>query len=219
MIVHVLRKPVVGTVAQNALTHGCGALNIDGCRVASSGEHMRKEVNGRSGGMSAGDTRQGAALGMFQPGGDRAIPQVNTSGRWPANLILSHLPGCRQSGTKQVAAAFKPIFFKTSIGGKGAYGGGKPRQARGYGDETGHENVADWQCVEGCPCKDLDEQTGDLHSQTMNDPGDFTDLAAFVLQVSPSERGNFTPFPTNGSIRMTSQVGSASKGASLSPIE
>lgn len=29
----VARKPLVGTVAQNVLTHGTGAINIDGCRV------------------------------------------------------------------------------------------------------------------------------------------------------------------------------------------
>ena len=36
MIVHVLRKPLIGTVAANALQHGCGALNIDQCRVGFS---------------------------------------------------------------------------------------------------------------------------------------------------------------------------------------
>lgn len=29
----VARKPLIGTVAENVLTHGTGALNIDGCRV------------------------------------------------------------------------------------------------------------------------------------------------------------------------------------------
>lgn len=27
------RKPLIGTVAENVLTHGTGGLNIDGCRV------------------------------------------------------------------------------------------------------------------------------------------------------------------------------------------
>jgi predicted methyltransferase len=30
----VARKPLIGTVAENVLTHGTGALNIDGCRVS-----------------------------------------------------------------------------------------------------------------------------------------------------------------------------------------
>ena len=36
MVVHVLRKPLIGTVAANALAHGAGALNIDGCRIGFS---------------------------------------------------------------------------------------------------------------------------------------------------------------------------------------
>jgi DNA modification methylase len=31
----VARKPLIGTVAENVLTHGTGALNIDGCRVGT----------------------------------------------------------------------------------------------------------------------------------------------------------------------------------------
>jgi hypothetical protein len=29
----VARKPLDGTVANNVLTHGCGAINLDGCRI------------------------------------------------------------------------------------------------------------------------------------------------------------------------------------------
>jgi DNA modification methylase len=32
----VARKPIIGTVAENVLQHGTGALNIDGCRIGSS---------------------------------------------------------------------------------------------------------------------------------------------------------------------------------------
>jgi len=33
----VARKPLVGTVATNVLTHGTGAINIDGCRIGDEG--------------------------------------------------------------------------------------------------------------------------------------------------------------------------------------
>lgn len=36
------RKPLVGTVAENVLAHGAGALNIDGCRVEDGGEETSK---------------------------------------------------------------------------------------------------------------------------------------------------------------------------------
>ena len=77
MIITLLRKPVEGTVAENTLKHGCGAINIGDSRI---GLHVDK-------------------------------------GRWPANFILTHLEGC----TSQ--------------------------------DE-------DWACVEGCPVKELDQQSG-----------------------------------------------------------
>ena len=35
MIITLLRKPLEGTVAENALKHGCGAINIDATRVGS----------------------------------------------------------------------------------------------------------------------------------------------------------------------------------------
>ena len=47
----VARKPLVGTVAENVLAHGTGALNIDGCRVgAETGRPLvvsdRRDGNG-----------------------------------------------------------------------------------------------------------------------------------------------------------------------------
>ena len=78
----VARKPLVGTVAQSVLTHGTGALNIDGCRISMSNED-RAIVNNRSGaGFGTGDTvgaNQGRAAGKFT-----SAP----AGRWPANVVL-----------------------------------------------------------------------------------------------------------------------------------
>jgi site-specific DNA-methyltransferase (adenine-specific) len=80
----VARKPLAGTVAANVLEHGTGALNVDGCRVEAvegrpliishgdgfgSGEHVTAYGNGLSGSRHGGTT---------------------TTGRWPANLIVSY---------------------------------------------------------------------------------------------------------------------------------
>ena len=78
----VARKPLIGTVAATVLTHGTGALNIDGCRISMSNED-RAIVNNRSGaGFGTGDTvgaNQGRAAGKFT-----SAP----AGRWPANVVL-----------------------------------------------------------------------------------------------------------------------------------
>jgi hypothetical protein len=69
----VARKPLIGTVAENVLAHGTGALNVDGCRV--------------EGGLiaSAGGTRRSnGIMGASEPLGGW---EPTHSGRWPANLI------------------------------------------------------------------------------------------------------------------------------------
>jgi site-specific DNA-methyltransferase (adenine-specific) len=69
----VARKPLIGTVAENVLAHGTGALNVDGCRV--------------EGGLiaSAGGTRRSnGIMGASEPLGGW---EPTHFGRWPANLI------------------------------------------------------------------------------------------------------------------------------------
>ncbi len=70
----VARKPLIGTVAANVLTHGTGALNIDGCRI---GTEVR--VN------APGSTKPRLAMGDHW----RTDAESTTAtGRWPANVIL-----------------------------------------------------------------------------------------------------------------------------------
>jgi site-specific DNA-methyltransferase (adenine-specific) len=70
------RKPLTGTVADNVLTWGTGALNIDGSRVGSSGgtQWVSDGVKGDEGQFGGGIK-------------DGKIASINT-GRWPANVIL-----------------------------------------------------------------------------------------------------------------------------------
>jgi len=69
----VARKPLVGTVAENVLTHGTGGINVDGCRVGT--ESTLTVRNGKSG-----------SHGRFGKD-DRVFTRENPPGRWPANLI------------------------------------------------------------------------------------------------------------------------------------
>ena len=70
----VARKPFKGTVANNVLKHGTGAININGCRVGT-------DVVGWGGG--AGFTNLAETKTTLSKGGE-ARP---VAGRWPANLI------------------------------------------------------------------------------------------------------------------------------------
>lgn len=83
------RKPLAGTVAANVQEWGTGALNIDGCRIATD-ENLNGgaySAGGRSGSL-VGDERGAAGQGMFAPGRGAASEYVQPSGRWPANVLL-----------------------------------------------------------------------------------------------------------------------------------
>ena len=76
-VITIARKPVVGTVAENVIDHGCGAINIGGCRVGSETIKV---------GHNAGDSfSQSYKSKGTQPERSHYTSHV---GRWPANLIL-----------------------------------------------------------------------------------------------------------------------------------
>jgi len=72
----VAHKPLIGSVAQNTLKHGCGGLNIDGCRVGT--DPMPIAVS--NGTVASQNTS------MAAPNTER-IQSGTKNGRWPANLI------------------------------------------------------------------------------------------------------------------------------------
>lgn len=105
------RKPLEGTVADNAIKYGTGGLNIDACRVEGT-----KDVP-----ASPRRAAQGTAYGDLSkdPGtGSGWDPNV---GRWPANLI--------HDGSEEVIA-----LFPESKGQQGDVRGSEP-------SHTGDENT------------------------------------------------------------------------------
>jgi len=152
------RKPFDGTVAHNMLTHGCGGLNINTCRITL-------EPNSRliKGGSYSGNRTGSNASSMFN-GGNGKVEYTPPPGRWPANLILQHLEGCRRDGVKKVkpsngsgrAGAGASGFQTSYVGGDSKATG----FTGGSVEEDGKETVANWICEDGCPVKALDEQSG-----------------------------------------------------------
>ena len=87
----VARKPLAGAVAASVLEHGTGALNIDGCRIAPTGE-SRERIGEDSQDQRYTDT--GGTNFAAKPG----IRGGDPAGRWPANLI--------HDGSDEVMAQF-----------------------------------------------------------------------------------------------------------------
>lgn len=79
----VARKPLIGTVAANVQEHGCGAINVDGCRVGTDWSD-RPEAWKRSGNRSDAYDASGQ---VFPPTVGGTGIRCHPSGRWPANLI------------------------------------------------------------------------------------------------------------------------------------
>jgi site-specific DNA-methyltransferase (adenine-specific) len=138
-------------------------LNIDECRVSvSASDDIHAKNPHTLGGFGHGDASvygESSGASAYDP----------TAGRWPANLVLSHGPGCRQVGTKQKPGDSRP-------GGGLRPGGfvdtGAPKGApipvsRGYAGADGKETVEDWCCEEGCPIAELDSQSGITTSGAM----------------------------------------------------
>jgi hypothetical protein len=164
LVVTVARKPLSGTVASTTLAHGTGALNIDGCRIATAAP-KQATAGKRAGkwGVGEGDCTYEKGTGA----------EFTNEGRWPANLILQHQPGCKQTGTRKVrwaAATFKNVEEGAKRTG---WIGPIPNQRLGvfgYTDEDGMEEVPVWECMPGCAVAGLDDQTGYLHSRGNRGP-------------------------------------------------
>ena len=167
-VIHVLRKPLSeGTVAANTLKHGCGGINISASRIGS--DSTRRPTGTKMFGKGTGWNEHNM----------KDIMGGSDSGRWPANVILQHLDGCRCEGIKRVKA------IRTGVRDKSGEAHSKYRfQGEGtvrtdihvgFADEDGKESVANWICEPGCPVAGLDEQSlsGGMHSAGNKQPAHF----------------------------------------------
>lgn len=81
----VARKPLAGTVATNVLSHGCGALNIDGCRVGT--DVVSTHSRGANGAFPKRPGETSAEESGRKQDQREGIDHSERVGRWPANFI------------------------------------------------------------------------------------------------------------------------------------
>lgn len=141
------RKPLIGTVAANVMEYGTGGINVDGCRVGT--EEIEWKPRGES--VTFGKTTFADRTG-----------EVN-KGRWPANLILSHSPECICTGVKRVKGSGWAQSGSKASDNKSMSGGNYARDPKpdAFADSFGYETVESYNCIEGCPVRLLDEQSGE----------------------------------------------------------
>lgn len=150
------RKPLEKglSISENVLKWGTGGINIDVCRISTT-----ENLNG--GAYSGGERAEGDWKENSGFKNDKLENYIQPSGRFPANVILTHHPECECRGTKKVKTG-KNIEEK-GTGGIWQKSSGLP-VGNQYGDENGEETVEDWDCHEDCPISVMDKQSGILKS-------------------------------------------------------
>jgi site-specific DNA-methyltransferase (adenine-specific) len=79
------QKPVEGTIVENILKWGVGALNIGACRIGEAGAETHSNVGSYSVGKQG---THGAYRARYADRQDK--------GRWPGNTLFSHHPLCQE---------------------------------------------------------------------------------------------------------------------------
>jgi hypothetical protein len=140
----VVRKPLDGTVVENCLRHGTGALNIDGSRIETTdalggGAEVRTtpEQKGNEGWVRPWMTDE-ASRAAHAVRVRANVAKAETLGRWPANVI--------HDGSAEVLAGFPaeagaraPVTRRGSEKFKNAYGtfSGQEEAGATFHDDAG----------------------------------------------------------------------------------
>lgn len=155
----VFQKPYANKPLDDIVATGAGALWIDGGRIGTGGEKFQDRFSdpaNRTGivGTDLGITN--SSKEKFQAAQKESIDNLQSMGRWPANFAITHHSDCRVVGTQDDDYQINRFTD-----------GAKP-----FGDGVGHEFVSEsiegtsivWECVEGCPARAMNEQSGQLKS-------------------------------------------------------
>lgn len=173
------QKPHEGRPVDSILKWGCGALNVGACRIATAANEPDSGVMYyRNRGLPMPENRQN-----YFGGKDQTVKsQPIAGGRWPATILLSHVPDapCPVCNPNELESVERPEDCPACGGGgwvlgcrrvgtkrvqvawsqpmerttsdPGMFKGKKQDRPVGHADPDGLETVDNWECVEGCPC-------------------------------------------------------------------
>lgn len=171
-------KPIDKNFVNNALKWGLAGLNIDACRIEYKNDSDRDQarvpqlkLNSKTGLIYGFKTGEGRIDGEYHD---------VSKGRFPANVILSHSPDCRITGTQSVGNKERDSLQDTDHKGNARFQYSDQRHQFTYGKEE----VPIYECVEGCPVKSL-------NSQSQNASRFF-----YTAKASRKERGEGNNHPT-----------------------
>lgn len=134
-VVHLIRKPLSeGSVVRNVLKHGTGALNIEASRIPTE-----DDLWGGAYAKNPPDRWDGTENWRFKRGDKGTHGEfVQPTGRFPANAVLEHRPGCRE-GTCVEGCPIRVLDVEVGILTSGQPAGmrGNAKQIVAYNNSTG----------------------------------------------------------------------------------
>jgi hypothetical protein len=161
----VARKPLIGTVAENVLTHGTGGLNIDASRIGTT-DNLNGGIYSNKKGKFGYDIYNDAR--SYLPKESYKQP----AGRWPANLILDEYTAellDEQSGQTASKAANRGLQVSGQAGG---LAGSNPNYKDGTDSIRGHNDsggASRFFYVAKASKRDRNEGLEDLEAQRHSD--------------------------------------------------
>lgn len=156
------RKPLAGTLADNLLRHGAGAINVDGCRVGTDWNEPDRPASWANSGHSAKPEAEKIAA----PPGVGMV--LHPGGRWPPNAVFSHSASCRLVGSEVVKANGGSVSGATALGQGSGWNKHNNRPTPIHRED---ETVPVYDCAPDCPVRVLDQQSGILVSGKGNFKG------------------------------------------------
>jgi DNA modification methylase len=139
-------------------------LGVEDCRIGS--DSTLRNTTGARDGISLNCAVDGS-LG-------KPMVTGSSSGRYPANLVLSHHPECvcqrtkKVKGTHRVCARGKGNKGKLYPHDNNVYDKFSEHAPHDYTNDDGTETVENWTCHPDCPIRLLDEQAGERRSYCSN---------------------------------------------------
>ena len=164
------QKPFKGTIINNVIENGVGVVNIDACRISHNEPVKTTQRKGRdSAGVFDSD-----ACGYDNS--KNTMASASPSGRFPANVLLSHHPSCVRVGEKSIKNNSGSVSGNepSHAGNENAncYGEYQRIPSPKYGDDKGYEIIEDWVCEPNCPIDMMNTQSGDTSSTRIGNPKD-----------------------------------------------
>jgi len=131
----VARKPLIGTVAETVLKYGTGGINIDASRVGSETITINGQGNDK----------------LFHGNFSGKIDNTERTGRFPANVILTHNHDCQEIGITNEAIPINKL--------ENWSGFGQEKQPN-YTKEIKSTTTTTWSCTPNCPATQFPNSNG-----------------------------------------------------------